>query len=162
MQATAATPQASDEAVLARRLGMFVGFLMQTQARDIVELASDFELSFSQMKSLHALRNAPEPVTVKELGDTLGLSLGAMSRAADGLVQRGLVGRVEDAEDRRMKRLSLTKAGDELVTKMREARMSGFEAFVATLSSKERAQLSKAVEPILARDDVADFCGGAR
>jgi DNA-binding MarR family transcriptional regulator len=62
--------------------------------------------------------------------------------------------------DRRIKRLRLTDKGRELVLKMRELRMAGFEQFVATLSDKERAQLAKALEPILARDEVVAFCGG--
>ncbi|MFL5842831.1 MAG: MarR family transcriptional regulator [Thermoleophilaceae bacterium] len=133
---------------------------MQTHGRDVMQLAAEFELSFSQMKALHALFNAVEPVSVKSLGEGLGLSLAAMSRAADGLVQRGLVGRLEDVHDRRIKRLSLTDSGRELVQKLREVRMAGFDQFVASLSPKEQALLAKALGPILARDDLVAFCGG--
>jgi uncharacterized membrane protein len=45
---------------------------------------------------------------------------------------------------------------------MREVRMAGFEQFVATLSPKERSALAKALEPILARDDLVAFCGGRK
>jgi len=134
---------------------------MQTHGRDLIHLAHDFELSFSQMKALHALHGA-DAVSVKELGERLGLSLAAMSRAADELVQRGLVDRTEDPKDRRIKRLRLTDAGAELVQKMRELRMAGFEQFVATLSPKQRAQLAKALDSILVRDDLVAFCGGTR
>jgi DNA-binding MarR family transcriptional regulator len=140
---------------------VFVGFLMQTHGRDLIHLAHDFDLSFSQMKALHALHGA-DAVSVKELGERLGLSLAAMSRAADELVQRRLVDRTEEPTDRRIKRLRLTAEGHELVQKMRDLRMAGFEQFVATLGAKERAQLVKALEPILARDDVVAFCGGPR
>lgn len=130
---------------------------MQTCGRDVISLAHEFEISFSQMKALHLLRDQEEPVSVKALGDKLGLSLAAMSRAADGLVQRGLVDRIEDGEDRRMKRLSLTEAGYELVEKLIESRLAGIEQFVTNLSAKERALLAKGLEPILERDDVAAF-----
>src|SRR3954468_23960203 len=132
---------------------------MQTHGRDLIHLAHEFELSFSQLKALHFL-HGEEDLSVKALGESLGLSLAAISRAADELVQRGLVDRTEDPSDRRMKRLRLTDAGHELVQKMRELRMAGFEQFVATLSAKERAQLTKALEPILARDELVAFCGG--
>src|SRR3954454_19854512 len=135
---------------------------MQTHGRDLIHLAHEFELSFSQMKALHSLANEPEAVSVKTLGEHLGLSLAAMSRAADELVQRGLVDRAEDPDDRRMKRLRLTKQGRALVQKMREVRMAGFQEFVVSLSPKERTLLTKALEPILARDDVVAFCGGPR
>ena len=132
---------------------------MQTHGRDLIHLAHEFELSFSQMKALHYLHGADD-LSVKALGEQLGLSMAAMSRAADELVQRGLVDRAEDPADRRIKRLGLTEKGRELVLKMRELRMAGFEQFVATLNAKERALLVKALEPILARDEVVAFCGG--
>ena len=134
---------------------------MQTHGRDVIQLAHEFELSFSQMKALHYAHEQAD-LSVKALGEQLGLSMAAMSRAADELVQRGLMDRTEDPSDRRIKRLRLTDKGRELVQKIRELRMAGLEQFVATLSSKERAQLTKALEPILARDEFVAFCGGPR
>jgi DNA-binding MarR family transcriptional regulator len=160
VQATATPAQATDQD-LSRKLGAFVGFLMQTHGRDLIHLAHEFELSFSQMKALHYAHERAD-LSVKELGESLGLSLAAMSRAADELVQRGLMDRTEDPADRRIKRLRLTDEGHALVQKMRELRMAGFEQFVATLSPKEKTQLLKTLEPILARDDVVAFCGGPR
>jgi DNA-binding MarR family transcriptional regulator len=160
VQATATSAQATDKD-LSRQLGAFVGYLMSTHGRDLIHLAHEFELSFSQMKALHYSHEKAD-LSVKELGEALGLSLAAISRAADELVQRGLMDRTEDPADRRIKRLRLTGKGRALVQKMRELRMAGFEQFVATLSPKEHAQLAKALEPILARDDVVAFCGGPR
>jgi DNA-binding MarR family transcriptional regulator len=159
VQATATSAQATNTE-LSAQLGAFVGYLMQTHGRDVMQLSAEFELSFSQMKALHLLFNAAEPVSVKALGEGLGLSLAAMSRGADGLVQRGLVDRLEDTQDRRIKRLSLTQSGRELVQKLRQVRMAGFDQFVATLTPRQQAQLAKTLEPILARDDVVAFCGG--
>jgi DNA-binding MarR family transcriptional regulator len=159
VQATATSAQATNPQ-LSRQLGTFVGFLMQTHGRDLMQLSAEFELSLSQMKALQLLFNATDPVSVKSLGEGLGLSLAAMSRAAEGLVQRGLVDRLEDAQDRRIKRLSLTASGRKLVQKLRDVRMAGFDGFVSTLSPKQQAQLAKTLEPILARDDVVAFCGG--
>jgi DNA-binding MarR family transcriptional regulator len=159
MQASAASAQATDSE-LSRQLGAFVGFLTQTHGRDLLQLSAEFELSFSQMKALQLLFNAGDAESVKEVGDHLGLSLAAMSRAAEGLVQRGLVDRHEDSQDRRIKRLSLTAPGRDLVQKMRESRMAGLEEFVSSLSPKERALLVKALEPIMARDEIVTFCGG--
>jgi DNA-binding MarR family transcriptional regulator len=159
VQATAAQPQASDTD-LARQLSTFVGYLMQTHSRDVMQLSAEFEFSLSQMKALQSLFNATEPVSVKSLGEGLGLSLAAMSRAADGLVQRGLVARLEDTHDRRIKRLSLTDSGRAIVQRLREVRTAGFDQFVASLTPKEHALLAKALKPILARDDLVAFCGG--
>lgn len=134
---------------------------MQTYGRDVNQIAAENDISFTQLKALHMLFNASE-LSVKELGDRLGLSMAAMSRAADGLVQRGLFDRAEDPDDRRVKQLRLTDEGAELVRRMREGRMAGFEEFVDSLSPSERAALANALELITARDDVQTFCGGPR
>ena len=116
---------------------------MQTHGRDLIHLAHDFDLSFSQMKALHALIAEPEAISVKTLGEKLGLSLAAMSRAADELVQRGLVNRTEDPTDRRVKRLCLTDEGRDLVQRMRELRMA-LEAGVGTVVIVENLQTFQA------------------
>jgi DNA-binding MarR family transcriptional regulator len=72
------------------------------------------------------------------------------------------VNRTEDPADRRIKRLCLTDEGRDLVRRMRELRMAGFEQFVTTLTPKQRAQLAKTLDSILARDDLVAFCGGPR
>jgi DNA-binding MarR family transcriptional regulator len=161
VQATTATTQAAD-AVLADQLAGFVGYVQQTFGRDVMQLAAEFDLSFSQMKALNALRHVPEPLSVKDLGDRLGLSDAAMSRGADALVQRGLVDRIEDPQDRRVKRLSLTDAGHDLAQKLVQLRMARISDFVASLSPKERALLGKALDPIMARTDIVTFCGGRK
>ena len=160
MQASAVTTQATDSQ-LSRQLGSFVGFLMQTYGRDFIQLAAEFDLSFSQMKALQLMFNAGQAESVKELGDRLGLSLAAMSRAAEGLVQRGLVDRHEDSQDRRIKRLTLTAPGRDLVQKMRESRTAGLTEFVSSLSPREHALLAKALDPIMARAEIVNFCGGS-
>jgi DNA-binding MarR family transcriptional regulator len=149
--------QVTGDTALANRVGLFVGYLMQTCGKDVIQLAADFEVSFSQMKALHVLHEHDEPTSVKALGDRLGLSMAAISRAADDLVQRGLVDRIEDPDDRRIKRLSLTPTGRDFVRRLIEARLAGLEEFVATLSDDERARLDAAIAPILARPEVAAY-----
>ena len=156
MQATVSPAQAIEQG-LGYRLAIFIGYVMQTCGRDVLQLATENEISFSQMKALHALREHQEPMPVNAVADRLGISLAAMSRAADGLVQRGLVDRLEDPEDRRIKRLSLTPAGDELVRKLIQSRLAGIEGFVDSLSAKEQALLEKALGPILERSEIAAF-----
>ena len=53
-------------------------------------------ISFTQLKCLGVLSEADAPLSLGALADELGLSLAAISRAVDGLVQRGEVKREED------------------------------------------------------------------
>jgi DNA-binding MarR family transcriptional regulator len=132
----------------------FMKYLMTHYGRNYWQAVGEAELSMSQLKVLHLLvLEAPE-LSLKTLGDRLGLSLPAMSRSIEALVQRGLVNRAENAEDRRMKTVQVTDAGRELVDHLLELRFAGIEEFVETLTSEERANLAQALEPIVAREDV--------
>ena len=52
---------------------------------------AELDLSFTQIKALCALDVDGEDRSVKALADSLGVSLPAMSRAVDGLYERGFV-----------------------------------------------------------------------
>src|SRR5919198_679680 len=87
----------------------------------------------------------------------LALSLASASRAVDELVKRALASRVEDPDDRRVRRVSLTADGQEVADELMAARMAGLESFVATLGPEERRKLDAALEALLEREDVADI-----
>lgn len=149
MQATSAPAQAET----IRRLASLVRHLMTTSGRDFLQAIDDLELSLTQLKLLNILWEDEEG-TLKELGDHLGLSLPAVSRAVDGLVQRGLLTRVEDEQDRRMKRVGLSRNGRKLADDLIQLRFAGLDAFVAGLSARERSALDKALELLSRRAEL--------
>ena len=79
------------------------------------------------------------------------VSLPAASRMVDDLVRRGFVQRHEDADDRRMKRVSLTDAGRSVIRRLNAARLSGLEQFAETLTNAERVARPRAVAAARAR-----------
>jgi DNA-binding MarR family transcriptional regulator len=99
----------------------------------------------TQMKTLGMLDDCVEEVSVKELSERLGLSLPATSRTVDGLLRRGLLTRLEDPDDRRVKRVRLTDQGRAVVHQIVTARLQGLEAFATTLSDEQRAALMAAL-----------------
>src|SRR5205085_11438250 len=103
----------------------------------------ELDLSLTQVKALVALSHAE--LTVKELAERLGLSLPGASRAVDALVSRALVGRREDPQDRRQKRLRCTDSGRETLRLLDEARLAGISALAATLPAAQRRRLSGAL-----------------
>src|SRR5205814_8919011 len=102
MQATPGTPEPSADARLADHLYGLLKFLLHGHGGDYVRAVGELELSLTQLRALHVLAYDVEQTSLKELADRLGLSLPAVSRSIDGLVQRGLVTRSEDVADRRM------------------------------------------------------------
>lgn len=73
------------------------------------------DLTVSQLRMLFVLLRSETACPVHEVADGVGLSLAAAGRAADRLVASGLIDRREDGRDRRVKRLSLTAAGHDLL-----------------------------------------------
>jgi DNA-binding MarR family transcriptional regulator len=90
--------------------------------------------------------------------ESLGVSLAAMSRAVDGLFERGFVRRDEDAADRRMKRVGLTDAGRAVPQALNEGRLSALQELMSSLADEEADALQHALELILTRrEDIAAY-----
>jgi DNA-binding MarR family transcriptional regulator len=142
-------------AKLTEDLATFVRYLMHSHGEDFFKAVGELDLSFTQVRILGILARDVERASVKELADGLGLSLAAVSRSVDGLVQRGYVTRAEDSDDRRMKRIAATGDGGALLTRLMELRTAGAADFLETLTAKERRDLQSALEPIVTREDVA-------
>lgn len=155
MQASDAPPQTKRHSELTLRLAAFMNHLMRTGQRDFFRALADTELSITQVKCLHGLAwDAGEDRSIKDLSEELGVSVPAASRAVEGLVQRGLVERTEDAEDRRMKRVRVTEVGTALVASVMEARLTGLQGFVDSLTERELTQLGTALEVLVDCDEM--------
>ena len=148
---------ASDDRDLALRFGALMMCTMSSDGGGVIQAIDDSGLSFPQMKALVTLagREEAEPATVKEVAERLGISLASASRAVDTLVRRELATRVEDPEDRRIRRVSLTAEGQAVADELLAARLVGLERFVASLSPLERRRLESALGVLLQREDIA-------
>jgi DNA-binding MarR family transcriptional regulator len=115
-------------------------------------------LSMTQCKvllELGGLGHAAEAWQVSDLAELFGVSVPSMSRAVDALVRSKLATRVEDRDDRRVRRVKITAKGKDLVATIVTVRMTGIEAFVTTLTAAQRRKLDAAVEALLDREDLA-------
>ena len=93
----------------------------------------------------------PEPLPQSALSETLGLSGPAISRAVDGLFQRGEVKRAEDPRDRRSKLLTVSARGRRSLDRLIAIRLAAIKRFVAELTEEERTALSAGIAPIARR-----------
>jgi DNA-binding MarR family transcriptional regulator len=84
--------------------------------------------------------------SLSAVADRVGLSLPAMSRLVDGLVDRGLVDREESPEDRRRIRLGLTLRGKELVRVARKGTQSRVAEALEALPPARRAEVTQAMQ----------------
>jgi DNA-binding MarR family transcriptional regulator len=133
-------------------------YLMRTANVGTFQAIAELDLSFTQIKALCALDADGEDRSVKALADSLGVSLPAMSRAVDGLYERGFVRREEDPIDRRMKRVGLTDSGRSVPQALSEARLSALEELMGSLEDDQAQALGAALTLILERrEEIAAY-----
>lgn len=95
----------------------------------------------------HVLRHIRKGIrSISGLAAELGVSRPAVSQAVDGLVGRGLVARVQDANDRRYVQLDLTPAGNELLNGIFTHNRAWMAQRFGALTAQEREVLMQAFE----------------
>src|SRR5262245_43254096 len=123
------------------QLSLLVSELMshihRRSAGDTLALMNEAGPTMAQLVSLHTLAHAGvRPVGA--IASCLRLSPAATSHLVDRLVQSGLVGRSEDPEDRRQKRIAITPAGRKLIERVDAERTREFSAVLGRLSPSLR------------------------
>jgi DNA-binding MarR family transcriptional regulator len=122
--------------------------LMRGGSRQVFALMEELDVGFTSLKALHALLEDDDELSVKQVAERLGLSLPGASRTVEALLQKGLLERREDAEDRRVKRVRLTDHGRDVVHRIEDARLAGAEQYLAALTSAQRDRLSAALSDL--------------
>jgi DNA-binding MarR family transcriptional regulator len=153
-----ATSAATDREALKRDLYALAYHLLRRANVSTFNAVADLDLSFTQIKALCALDADGDERSVGALAESLGSSLPAMSRAVDGLFERGLVGREEDPADRRMKRVRLTPAGRQVPAALSEGRLSALQELIDSLAEEEAQTLGDALALVLERHEEIAAC----
>jgi DNA-binding MarR family transcriptional regulator len=146
VQSTIASPQD-----VAELLGKLLLHVHRTSTPELFKQLGELGLSFTQVKALNLLRISDEDVNVKDVADRLNMSLPAMSRSLEKLVQLGYVDRIGSEKDRRAKLVRLLPAGRAVLDDIEQARKSAVAEFTVALSDDERAALHAALLPIVER-----------
>lgn len=123
-----------------------------------LRVMEDSGLSMTQCKALLELGGLGQSAQTWQVGDlaeVFGVSVPSMSRAVDALVKKKLVTRLEDPDDRRVRRVAITAKGKQLVDTLLVVRQAGMEAFAGSLSAAQRRKLDAAVDSLMDRDDIA-------
>ena len=134
---------------------MGVVLRVQALARIFNDQASDrleeFDLQWWQYDVLSTLRRQGEPyaMAATELADANRLTSGAMTNRIDRLQDADLILRREDPEDRRRVIVQLTRRGMSLIEKATEVRFESATAAIASLSHRDRDQLSQLLRKVL-------------
>jgi len=101
----------------------------------------------TDFRILEALLNKG-PLSVNTIGPKVHLTPGSISTAVDRLVGRGLVGRVESPEDRRVRIVSLTTKGKGLIAPIFRKHAAEIRKVFADASPKELRALEMTLKKI--------------
>lgn len=110
----------------------------------------ELRLGFTQLAALYVLADSGR-ITISDLADALSRSPSATSRLVAGLVQRRLVERRPEFEDRRQRALRLTQRGRALLRTVDRARADQFLSAVRPMPPGERALIAMGVAALATR-----------
>jgi DNA-binding MarR family transcriptional regulator len=102
-------------------------------------------LTLSQLRILMLLSRSGG-MSGRELSDRVGVGLAALSGMIDRLVTNNLVLRQEDPHDRRVRRISLSKGGTELIRSIITAGAEKQRRLLSRLSDQELTQVADAIQ----------------
>ncbi len=86
---------------------------------------------------------------VSGISDELGITAAAASQLVDRLVQMGLLERSEDPQDRRVRRVSLSEHGHELIQKGVQVRLGWTKELAETLTPAEQDKVVSALKILI-------------
>src|SRR5690242_7355981 len=104
-------------------------------------------LGDSDFRVLEALLHKG-PLPVNTIGPKVNLTPGSISIAVDRLYSKGLVTRVESAEDRRIRIVALTPSGKELIIPIFRKHAADIRRVFAEMPSTELEQLESALKKV--------------
>lgn len=133
------------------RIGAFLRHVFLFSGGEHLRKLEESGLGLTQCKVLLMLAGpeGEEPYAGRDIAEHLQISVPSVSRAVEGLVRTRLVTRVEDPDDRRVRRLSITPKGERLAGEIVAARMADLEAFAGSLTATQRRRLNGALEAVL-------------
>jgi DNA-binding MarR family transcriptional regulator len=113
-----AKPQARSPVPLERRFGYRFSLISRALGQQmLLHVEREFGLSLAEYRILTVLEDAESP-SVKEIALKSQIDKAQVTRCMATLQQKGLVTQTDDVRDRRLRSITLTKAGRSLLTAM--------------------------------------------
>ena len=126
---------------------LILGKAFQAAAKYLYAGLEETGIDDTDFRILEALLNKG-PLPVNTIGPKVNLTPGSISTAVDRLVERGLVGRVESTQDRRVRIVSLTPKGKKLIGPIFRKHAAEIRKVFADSSPKELRALEVTLKKI--------------
>ena len=135
--------QATEPVVI--KLQEWIEVFMRGSMRHFLCYARESGLSMSQMGALLHLHHAGSS-GITDIGEHLGVTSAAASQMLDRLVRQGLILRLEDPSDRRVKQVVLTDKGLRVIHEGMRARQRWLVDLAGTMSGPEKEAVTAALD----------------
>jgi MarR family transcriptional regulator, lower aerobic nicotinate degradation pathway regulator len=112
-----------------------------------------FGITPVQYAALQAVQNAPG-TDQRTLARTIGFDTSTIAGVIDRLEARGLMLRSASAQDRRVRLLTLTPAGEQLLVEVMPSMLRSQERILAPLPAHERGEFMRMLGMLIANDAV--------
>ncbi len=122
----------------------WTAIFMRLSMNDFLRFARGSGLTWAQMAVLMHLHYRG-PREVMACGELLQLSPAGASQMIERLVQGGLVQRTETPDDRRVRLVHLTAAGQQVVEESIQAQQGWLASLLTALTAEERAAVGQAL-----------------
>ena len=134
----------------------WIDVFMRRSMRNFFRRAKESSLSMSQIGALFHIHLAGD-CGVSALGDELDISSAAASQMLERLVQQGLVVRTEAPHDRRVRQVTLTDKGHQVVQESIRARQDWLDSLARVLTPAEQEQIAAALTLLIAKANQLDL-----
>ena len=121
----------------------WVEVFMHISFHDFKRFMDDEDLSPSQVNAMMRLYHCQSDIS--KIGEFTGVTNAAASQMVERLVQTGLVERKESPDDRRVKSLTLTEKGRQLIQRGFTARQKWMDELTNHLSPQQLDDIGKAL-----------------
>jgi DNA-binding MarR family transcriptional regulator len=116
---------------------MLILHIMRNFRHSGLKMMTEVEVSYSQVLVLYALLETGK-ATMSELSSWLKISHGVATRTVDRLVEKGMVERWRDDEDRRVVFVSLSKDGRDFAEKMIGVHLEKMDKIFRSVGKEQR------------------------
>ena len=127
---------------------LFVSVLAKALTERLLDEQFAGQVTTAQVQGLRYLAHNEERL-MSDLADGLGISYPAATKTVERLVKKGLVVREGDPADRRVVRVRLTQAGEQLIEDIDGARKDMLSTVLGSLPDEDHAALMQGLKAFI-------------
>ncbi|PZR00387.1 MAG: MarR family transcriptional regulator [Cereibacter sphaeroides] len=135
---------------LTAHTGYWLRMLSNAVSQDFAQKISDQGVSVAEWVLLRSLYDT-EGMAPSALAARMGMTKGAITKLADKLLEKRLILRSENPDDRRAQNLTLTMAGRQIVPVLAELADQNDTEYFGHLSVEEQQSLDRILKALVAR-----------